>query len=524
ANNSTPKRDDSAVPITYKPNVQPSTIISKTVKLDPPKETKVTDSIGVLTQKRLDRTGETEQYQTQYENYADEIARDEDGIMEKSKMSAAALINGIPLSDEDQKKALADVEAANNWMGKRDENKKAVESIKSNAYKQTVQGEIDNIQAEMNNDQNAGEYIEIGKKNKGYLDLEDLSKGGGWINNPVLSTVTKYGSNLIGSYTAKEKGTQITQTDLDMVAYLAGSDQTQRANRYIYDILDRQLDARASAQKTKEVYDSFGGDTATDAQELGAAVTSVVLSPQKALGAVAGIGQSIKNMVTGGYEDINTNSAAYQGTKSNNAMRELAVKDLDDGQKFLANAAMGIGDMLAALPFGSWIAPAIMAGGVMSDSTLQAAENGASAEQATLVGVVNGIAAYATEKIGFDKIFATHAIAKNLGKNGFKQFVAAAAQNAAVEGMEEITEETINIVSDMAILGDKGEVQNYANEYIKNSPNATKADKDVAMATYLLERLGAAGLGGAISGGVLGGTSNIIGSAQHTSATGKGYN
>ncbi|MEG2625405.1 MAG: hypothetical protein RR956_03965, partial [Christensenella sp.] len=61
----------------------------------------------------------------------------------------------------------------------------------------------------------------------------------------------------------------------------------------------------------------------------------------------------------------------------------------------------------------------------------------------------------------------------------------------------------------MAIMGDKGEIKAYADDYIKNSPNATKADKDVAMAAYFLERIGAAGLGGAISGGVFGGASNI---------------
>ncbi|MEG0703519.1 MAG: hypothetical protein RR449_08105, partial [Christensenella sp.] len=421
--------------------------INKTVKLEPIKQV---ERVRDTAKREIDKNTDIKAFQTQL----DTPIYGETAVMLKGERAAMSISNGFDTPEN--RAAFEEYKKLQNTRAQLNNN---IESIKSEAYKKAVGDEVAAVDNSMLNDANAARAIETGKKRKEYTELEKLSRGEGVLANGAFDAVNRYGANLVGSYTAKEKMTTLTQQDLDKVAYLYGSDQEERAKLYVADILDRELNRRASEKRTKETYEAFGGDNATDAQELGAGVSSVITSPQKSFGAAVGIGQSIKNAITGGYEDIDTSSAMYQGTKGNNAMRELAVKDLDDGQKFWANTIMSMGDMMVALPFGSWIAPAIMAGGVMSDSTLQAAEDGASAEQATLLGVVNGIATYATEKIGFDKIFATHAMAKNLGKSGFKQFVKAAAQNAAVEGMEESSEEIINIVADMAIMGDKGEIK-----------------------------------------------------------------
>ena len=232
-----------------------------------------------------------------------------------------------------------------------------------------------------------------------------------------------------------------------------------------------------------------------------------------------GIAQSIKNAATGGYEPINTNSMFYAGTKQNRELRGLAVEGLDGVAAFAANTAMSIGDTLMTLPFGGAVAPAIMAGETISDSTLQAAESGATTEQATALGLANGAAAYVLEKVGIDNLFATKDVAKQLGKNGFKEFVRAAGQQAVVEGAEELGEEAIDILADIAILGDKGEVQAYIDQYLAEHPNSTQAQKDAALAVYVLDRLGRSALGGVVSGGVLGGGAQMIGNARYKSET-----
>lgn len=234
------------------------------------------------------------------------------------------------------------------------------------------------------------------------------------------------------------------------------------------------------------------------------------------------VGEAI-NQISGNDEPLPEYSDWNRAARTVQATQQGLTEDKDPVSAFLINTGLSIGQNLVRLPIAAFGGPVgqvaslvSMASSAAGQTVYEAVQRGATGEQALLLGTVAGAIEGLTEKLPLDELL-------SLGKNSVKIFSKEAAKSIlgqiASEGGEELVAEVSNIIADSLIMGDKSEIKQMYNSYLESG----QSEKDAAINTLMQTSLniGLAGLGGALSGGVLGGGGVVVGSVTNNLGSAK---
>lgn len=228
--------------------------------------------------------------------------------------------------------------------------------------------------------------------------------------------------------------------------------------------------------------------------------------------------QAAKNLFTGkdgqdphvsAYDMAKIGSGTAQGVQA--AARAAAVQTFGNETAgevaaFLAGTGLSMGQnisQIAILGPGSLAGMSISAAGA---ATTEALDRGATPQQAFLVGTASGAIEAVTEKIPLDNLFR---LAKDGGGRGLKATVFELLKQMGTEASEEMISEIANNIVDTAVMGDSSEFQMRVRELQESGLSKDEALRQAYGEFYVNVAL--AGLGGGISGGVMGGGSMALG-------------
>lgn len=177
-------------------------------------------------------------------------------------------------------------------------------------------------------------------------------------------------------------------------------------------------------------------------------------------------------------------------------LKEAALGAFDWGSQVATLGALGLGGQ--ALGTGS---SAMYGASAFSGNAKDAAERGATTEEAVAYGTIGAAAEIITEKLGFERLFKLGKLAKVAGGKG--KLAAEILKSMGSEGLEEGTSEAANQIADALIMGDRSQM---AETYMA----AKAAGKTEGQATAAALKSAAAQIGysagiGALSGGMIAG-------------------
>lgn len=298
------------------------------------------------------------------------------------------------------------------------------------------------------------------------------------------------GSGIYGAMTeSKQEAQRMTQEEVKIFNYLYRTKGREAAQAF-YDYLEGELNSRQRAYEMQYWANQAKKDP------VGTSVGSILFAPVKAWSAVGQLG----DLLTNGEIDPNAryNLPIYQDQAIRGQVSSLVEKKWGKAGSFAYNLGMSMADSLYAMYQGggnSNMTVAILGSELAPSVTLSCKERGLSSEQSMALGIIAGVAEAFTEKIGLNKLFDTDTLSQSWVKYLW--------QNAAAEGLEEVSADVINGVADLIVSREKSEWIQDINRYKSQGMSETDAFKKVLEETALEWGLSLAG--GAISGGVMGG-------------------
>ena len=299
---------------------------------------------------------------------------------------------------------------------------------------------------------------------------------------------------------------EMTDDEIATFNYLYATRGSDEAYAYI-DYLTSDLNVRQ-----RESDEAYWANFAKESP-VGASVFSVIESPLKGL---SYIGQ-LADITADGKIDENAgyNKFSYVNSAIRNEVSEKVEEKWGGVGTFTYQVGMSMADFLfnTGISGGnSAVSLAIMGTGAAADTVISSKDRGLNDDQAFILGTVAGAAEIITEKFSIDALLD----ATKLGKSA----VGYVLKNTFAEGSEEVGSSVINLMADILVAKDKSEWQNALNEYkaggMSDSEAFWHAVRDQALS------LGLDFLGGAISGGVMGGGGAAIGAIGNT-VQGKEY-
>lgn len=295
--------------------------------------------------------------------------------------------------------------------------------------------------------------------------------------------------NLSGFTYYDNKYKRMTPIEKQIFTSLYESGQKERAREYLNSI-DKELNERSLGENsdTAKFYKEWANKNK---------IAGTILNVGSgALDFGGGLVEAAKKVGTG--EGLDVNSPSYLNNKLRNWTNEGVTKDMGQAGKFLYNVGTSIGQTALRLPLG---APGLALAGLSagSQSAYDAAQRGASAEQALLSGTASGIVEGIMEKIPLDSL----RLLKNAPPDAARSFAKVILKQSGIEATEETLTEFTNAILDKAIMGDKSNFALTKNQYLQNGLNDTDAGTRAYFDTFF-KQPAVAGLGGALSGGVLG--------------------
>lgn len=296
---------------------------------------------------------------------------------------------------------------------------------------------------------------------------------------------------------------EMTDDEISIFNYIYSTQGKDAAYEYVDHITAGPvgLNARQRAKET-EMWGNYAKES-----PVASSVFSVLEAPLKGL---SYIGQTADYFSDG---KIDQNAGYNKFSYINSAIRDQVTQDVEKNWggvgSFAYQTGMSMADFLftTAISGGnSALSLGIMGTGAAADTVIYAKDRGLSDNQAFALGTIAGAAEIVTEKISLDALLD----ATQLGKNALGYI----AQNIIAEGTEEVTSSAINLIADVLISRDKSEWREAINAY----KAAGMSDKEAfwhAVGDQALS-LGLDFLGGAISGGVMGGGGATLGAINTT--------
>lgn len=254
----------------------------------------------------------------------------------------------------------------------------------------------------------------------------------------------------------------------------------------------------------KQINDSLKQRNAKDIEETGKKVgktdplTGILGNVIGSVTSGAGYLQDVADTVRG--KEIDRNNVGHRMSGLENATREglkaAARENIADSSAtdFAVDTGLSMAQSLARLPFGYaglGIAGLSAATGAEEDALSQ----DVSAKKALAQGTAQGIAEGLFEKFSLGNLKSMQSVPvyswKDVAKNIAKQM--------GTEASEEMATEATNALTDRLIMGDKS-------QWVQDKENSSM----LGAAGDLAERIGLAGLGGAVSGGLMGGGGMLV--------------
>jgi len=323
----------------------------------------------------------------------------------------------------------------------------------------------------------------------------------------------------------RQAGQYLTDEEKDVFNYIFDTQGADAAEKYVED-LRAVINARYAGQETERFTNM------ADEAPILASAMSIFGTLAKATG-------TIYSYTTG--RDIDPNSPFFMGSRLNQVVRSEVAANIADGVGrldryspsqlkkmgytdeeiariqsgelraagsefvgaalgFLYQTGMSIADFLLIAQTGSAASLTIMGTGAAADTVMEAKQRGASDGDALALGTVAGIAEAFFEKFSLDKFYKMNVAGKNaVIKNMLAQM--------GIEASEEFFTECTNILADIAIMGDNSDTRMRINAYKATGMSQQEAETAAHMDNF--EQVMLAALGGAISGGVIGGGKSL---------------
>ena len=246
---------------------------------------------------------------------------------------------------------------------------------------------------------------------------------------------------------------------------------------------------------------------------LSASISSVIMSPFQGLDYIR---LWINNA---GHNDVNDlenyvplNVYDMDATNFVSTIRSTVSKNIEESTdwnlfgenvaSFLYQTGMSVADSMAQVAtFGSG-AVFLMGASAASNQAKNVIERGGSNSQAFWGGLAAGAAEVLFEKISIDRLLKTKHV------TGWKSILKDKIKQSGVEASEEMLTEIANILSDTAIMGESSDFSMAVQAYQEQGLSETEAKKKAFL--DCIGQVAKAGVGGALSGLVMGGASGVI--------------
>lgn len=368
-------------------------------------------------------------------------------------------------------------------------------------------------------------FAQVHEPNRYAIGFEEKSKADETLQDNLYRTINGLPRTALGTVMAS-KNQGGTGGDMSLAVHMEPNEKSiynyyfkedpEKANEY-FDDLRPLLNERANQKQAKNVQ-AFADSVPVldDIMTLGSQlVDGMIMAPIKFIGGI-----------TGDYED---NWAAYDTlTTFTNTIRTDTAQDLNEqfggeAAGFVYNTVMSIGDMAMALLVskgvgklagaGSAAAGAdaikktadatkritqiIMSSEAATQTMTSARQRGLSGLQISALGLASAGIEAITEKYSLDALFADP-----------KRVVTHVLKNMGTEAAEEATSNVLNLIADEVIAGNQSQIKQQIGELMASGTSYEDAAQQVLLEK--VEELGLDALGGALSGGIMGGGSAAI--------------
>ena len=252
-----------------------------------------------------------------------------------------------------------------------------------------------------------------------------------------------------------------------------------------------------------------------------ASVDTVLISPFQGIDYLKVMASGIGTSDTGNLETyVPMNVYNMDATNYVSTVRNTVSKEIEEntdwelfGQNmasFLYQTGMSVADSATQVAaFGS-AATWLMGASAAANQAKNVIERGGTNRQAFWGGLTAGAAEALFEKVSIDRLLSTRSV------NSVKDLLKETVQQAGVEASEEMLTEISNILTDAVIMEDSSNFAQAVAQYEMQG-----LDEDEAKRQALLDSIAQvawAGAGGALSGGIMGGTVNAFNYAGGTIA------
>lgn len=280
------------------------------------------------------------------------------------------------------------------------------------------------------------------------------------------------------------------------------------AGKAYLEYLDYDLNARMTQAAEQEAR------IRASESPVGASALSVAQNLAAGAGIVSGVVQGVQKAFTGRPVDYNT--AAFLPSRLSTATREQVATDIEKKHpnataagvnmlSFLYQTGMSMADSgaIAALTIlGVPGATALLGGSAATSAALDVKERGGSDFQALSYGLAAGFAESLFENVSLEKLIHPKTA------DGLRGVLMNIARQAFTEGSEEFTTTLANTLTDAIINGDKSELLAKQRQLVQSGMSEEEA-REQAWKDWAIS-LAADFLGGAISGGIMGGGASTV--------------
>ena len=353
------------------------------------------------------------------------------------------------------------------------------------------------------------EYVQKGSRNlKGYSD--------GFIGD--LKAAAKVRDT---SAVPDLRSEYMDNDEKEMYNYLLGKYGTDTADEFEKGLEDT-LSARLRHNETKTVRDASRRNVLAG---VGYNVYGAMESPKGYVYAATKTGidktKEIKDLMNAGSTDeyksileeykkrntpVDLNDPAFSGNAIMNASNE-GIKQAIGGtsvRDFAIDTGLSMAQSVSRMPLGAL--NVVMAGGsAATDAYVDAANRGATGDQALLQGAAQGTAEGVGENFSLGKLKGM----KEVPGKGAKAVIKNLAKQAIAEGSEEGATEIMNTITDKMIMGNKSNYDTAVNYYI--SQGMSKEQAQMRAYEEIAQNVGMAALGGATSGAIMGAGAQALG-------------
>lgn len=244
-----------------------------------------------------------------------------------------------------------------------------------------------------------------------------------------------------------------------------------------------------------------------------ATIASTMYTPMEA---AAGIGMGLAKL-TG--NDVNPYNPGFNAVRDKTTIRDTVTQKIGNP---LGQFAYGVGTSMADVGVASvlgggvpGVSSAMMALPAGAAKGMEMLEQGADSNTALLGGTAAAGTEWATEKLGFDRLYGSFTSGKMAGT--YKDMLKAAVAGFFAEGSEEATSAGVNEYIDRWLMGDNSQRVQQIRQGMENGLSVDEAIREADWA--FVKTLGENFLAGGVSGGLMQGGSYAAGMANANAAT-----